>query len=514
MTDKSILMLDNILYAKGDLALYPELVELNQDGFRTLNGFLFDKLKERKIQKGAFVEKLGITSQTLNNWEKNGIPEITDALEVAITLGLDLEETNEFLFKYAGMGRLYPAQKLHFQYIYILINRSELETRFPIERQETTKQWISRIFKESEIILSTEKKEENILTDTERVRTEFFLEALLENDIERIGQLRFRSAGESAIQYLEQYIKGSRLEKNYGNRTLLHWGTEEKLNKVHLMDKIFEEEKEKYENIYNKLSEGVIPSKEELIVLGMTLRMTIGQMNELLKACGVDQLSARNLYEGALILVWSSLSKAYPEWFGMEKQVLDSVDISGDEEMEKLLLKEYKKEIEETGFQDFQVIFSRQVTKAFQELPRGLRKQIREVPKWYLSEGEQAKQLEKRRMALILLELENVMRDIWECGIRTDISFISTVNTMLVEDGYLCIDGIEEKELITYINEAEATWRKEVLSGNLEGMTKETFHRLCKQVLSKLENYYFNRYAPKKKKRGTVHESEGIGSIK
>ena len=48
MRDDSIIMLDHVLSIKGDVNKYPVLAEIHKENYRTLNGFLFQKLKEHR----------------------------------------------------------------------------------------------------------------------------------------------------------------------------------------------------------------------------------------------------------------------------------------------------------------------------------------------------------------------------------------------------------------------------------------------------------------------------------
>lgn len=514
MSQKTVLMMENIMDADGDVTRYAALARKSKDDFRTLNKFFAEKLKGSTKQ--ALAKKLGVSIHTINNWEKNGIPTLERAVYIALALRLDLEETNFFFRKYAGMGSLYPADRVHAKYIYILVYRSQLEQRFPYRQDETTKEWVGRVWNEIE---GTAEPESGGAQQTSasravastvrgRVDTEIFMDALMSHDMDAVKTLPFRSAGEKAYSYLEECVKGGPFEKYYGNRSHVDAASgKNERNARALLDRYHEEERARYNNLLYKLKEGTIVHRDELIELGMLLRMTREQTDELLRKCGEDPISARDLYEGALLMVWSFLSEMCPGWFNAGGEKAAAFDEKRFGQLEEFINDEYEAEVYTGGPIDFQVLFSRQLDKALSPLPKGLKTQLREVPGWYLSPDDRKQRMVKRRFSAILSECAEQLCGIWrraeEKGAeKIKWSLREAVDDMLEDDGYEALDKTKDHVLLTKLDCIEAQWLAALREGAELELPKDAVEQFCLKTLAELDDYYINKYAPKKRKGG------------
>lgn len=505
MSKKTQLMMENIMNADGDVSRYAALAQKSRGDYRTLNDFFAEKLKGSTKQELA--KKLDVSIHTINNWEKNGIPTMKQAVYIALALGLELEETNVFFRKYAGMGTLYPADRVHAKYIYILVYRSELEQRFPYKPDETVKSWIDRVWEEMEFP-ETPKRSEMQRSAEPRAATEIFMDALMSRDMAALKALPFRSAGEKARDYLQDYARGGPFEKYYGNRSHVDEASGNSVkNGRALLDRYHEEEKAQYNNLLDKLKKGTIVHRDELIELAMLLRMTREQADGLLLKCGGNSISARELYEGALLMVWSFLSEMCPGWFGAGGAHSTQADEKRFAQFEELIEREYEAELYTGGPIDFQVMFSRQVDKALSPLPKGLKMQLREVPGWYLSADERSFRMEKRRYSAILSECAEQMCLAWQSAEEKGAealrwSLKGAVSDMLEDCGFDTLDEGRDAELLAKLDSIEAAWLAALREGAELALPGDAVEQFCLKTLAELDEYYINKYAPKKKKGG------------
>lgn len=323
MSEVTNFLLEEIDGTKGDMYFYSKVVEDNIEFYRTLDAYI-----SSKIDKQELADRLGLTStRALESWEVKGM-KYHRALECAIAMKLNLEKANEFLTKYAGMRSLYPASKEDFRAIYVLIYREKLEKQFPYREKESVKEWMERIFpllEFTEKANELSKVNEELSKDTTKSATKTYLEALLEQNLELIPSLKFRSAGERALEYLDELVRDTPFEKNYGNRSNKNEDNEvknERNGSIHI-DLYGEEEKDHYRLIRNKLKTGEIPHRDDLIQFAMGSTVSFGrkEIDQFLTKSGYEPLMSRDLYEGMLLTVYM-----YDEYVDLEGNTSNDID--------------------------------------------------------------------------------------------------------------------------------------------------------------------------------------------
>ena len=242
----------------------------------------------------------------------------------------------------------------------------------------------------------------------------------------------------------------------------------------------------------------------------MILRMNREQMDELLLLCSENPLNVRKLYEGALILVWDFLSEMCPEWF-------DEKEPDGLERKEEILSQEYQDELKGGGPVDFQVLASRQVDKALKEADHTLKKELREMPGWYLSEKERKLRLKKRRLSTIFSEVqgqmillrkrvnaEDYIYKIDETKIEINISdnlavkldySLKRVLDHLSDDyGYQELSEVEDAEELRMVDEIDREWMDAVKNRDLLASEETEFETFCDRLFRKMNQYYKRTY--------------------
>jgi hypothetical protein len=211
-------ILEEIQFADGDLEAYSEVVKENKELYRTFEEYISSRMEAQEL-----ANRLGLTStRAIKSWGTDGI-KIERAKQCAIALKLNLEEANEFLAKYAGMRCLYPASKEDFRFMYMLIYREQLEKQFPYKENESVEKWMDRVFQSLKIEEQVEKvpvgKVVSSPKEETRVATKTYLDILMGQNLQKLPGLKFRSAGEKALEYLDELVKNTPFEKNYGNRS-------------------------------------------------------------------------------------------------------------------------------------------------------------------------------------------------------------------------------------------------------------------------------------------------------
>lgn len=498
----------------GDVERYSELAKKNQAAYRSLNGYIASRLKElNKETKYSLAARLGVDDSTLNNWEQKGITETKQAFELAIALKLDADSVVEFIQKATGRG-IYLADEEHFRYVYILQHREDLEKKYPYEEGETVIQWTERV----KPLLPVEHG-----VYESRIETEMFQNAVKTSAPEHIQILPFRGAGEKALAFLEEQTKDTPFESNYGNMYIsyvqLDLGQKNqkdiKEKNVSLSRNIFfKREKKFFDHIVKQLCKGEIPHRYEMIHLGMILRLSFEQMNELLRLCGENSLYARNIYEGALLGVWKFLSEMSPWWFEEKNSKLFDEDLEKMEHKKEIFARDYKVEDDMGGPIDFCVLANQQVERALKELPeKEFRKILKEKPSWYLSEKEQKVRLEQKRLSTIFYEMLARMQlirnriveqqrsyavddQIVEIWISSDVSIqieysLMNVIYMLGEDyDYEDVDAVKDAEILQMMSEIDTEWMAAVRCENLLGADADTFTQFKDKMLDKMEKLY------------------------
>ena len=477
MSEITDFMLDAIDDADGDPRFYTKVVKENKEVYRTLDEYISSRMDKNELAK-----RLGLTTvRLIESWEIKGM-KFQRALQCAIALKLDLEEANNFLSKYAGMRSLYPASKQEFRLIYVLIYREKLEKQFPYKENESVKQWMDRVFPLLEFVNKVDKIElKNIKSQKNEVKvaTQTYLDILMEQNLELIPKLKFRSAGEKALAYLDELVKDTPFEKNYGNRSS---GNEDitvvnDRNGSIRKDLFEEEEKGHYLQLRKKLENGDIPHRDQIIqfALGMTLNLNRENVDQLLVRSGYEPLQARNLYEGLLLSLYMA-----------EERI------------------ENEQDEDSTYYTDYRVFVSEKIDEAIENLPEA-GNLIKEIPQWYINDQERKKLMEKRCFSEMISVISEKMTRTWKLTNQkklekiSDSTFRKAASNQIYDLGYKYYDQDNYNQVFEIICRTESKWVDIVNNGILEGMKRKDYLILFNDILSELDDYYRENYAQKKK---------------
>lgn len=390
-------------------------------------------------------------------------------------------------------------------------NREDLEKEYPYKEGETVKEWVSRIYERIELPVDEENASQQ-----ERLETSFFKHLALDGNLQDAKNLSFRSAGEKSFLFLTEYIEDTPFEKNHGNKKLSTPADKEhpdEMNVVFTREPFFLEEKKKVNALMKSLEQGELPHRDTLIEIGMILRMTREQMDELLELCSENPLNTKNLYEGALILVWDFLSEMCPEWFEEKERNLFGKEIENLERKEEILSKEYEQETALGGPVDFQVLSGRQVDKALKQVSDSFKKEIREVPGWYLDASNRQKRITKRRLSTIISEMagqmELIRKRITETGglykmgntslelyvsenisVTLHYSLLRVLDHLSDDYGYAELTEENDEKLMCMLRSLNDSWMQEVRYNKILDFPVSQFKERCETLLRELNQYY------------------------
>ena len=278
-----------------------------------------------------------------------------------------------------------------------------------------------------------------------------------------------KKMGIRAQAYLEKYVKGSRFQKSYQKTKALR-------KDVWLQDMIFFEEKKYYQKIYEKFQEGQYPTKNELIELGLILRMKRTEIDEMLQVCGHYPLSAKKLYEGALILALSYIENVEGEQFNVKQEHFRPLDY-------KIMLQELLEE-------------------CISKVTKKLKKSLDEQPSWYLLDKKSFRE-EKQRFAAIMVDMEKHIFNTWllmktegKVSPQLDCSLRVHVDGMLDSIEYKELDEVKEQQIIVEIEEIEKLWADYKKQPELVQLTNGEFRKLYSSWFIQLRKKYIDQYAP------------------
>lgn len=362
----------------------------------------FFRRKFRKFSQLA--DNAGILEEDLRRWKQNCFTGRREAaLAVAVSLGMSVDETNQLLSLCAERKRLDPQKPLDALY-WALLDPQSAPGRFrehPRRQDlETVIGWARRIDFDGSVF---GKDSEMLPIGTTH------MQMILENEPIEVVRETLRSTPATgallrkALPLLEEWVRSTWLEPHGGNRRWRSQGFRNPRAKTAL------------DQVRTAALDGGRPvGRDELIKLGMLLRMDLEMMNRLLSVCGFRDVHANNqsFFEACLYSAWHALPKARGR--GMPEEILppdfdtpvadlqlyfsDEIE-SALRPMEKLLA---EKEAERSQFRER----GKQAPALYAPFSR-LRHEEKKPPAWYLSAAE-------RKECFCHLRADAVLQALWE----------------------------------------------------------------------------------------------------
>lgn len=323
-------------------------------------------VKAKKSTQKELAADLGVSEKTVSDWSNGGkISDPRKILAIPVALGMTVAEANKFLWHIAHRGQLDPKNPEDEVCRKLLSNPGYYQEVAPRQKGETVPDWMRRLERNyglgKAMIDEEEEARQEILANRAHYLQLFprkpqesdpaWLERLVKEG--KINTSRFQMvAHKRIIAFVENYVKNSMVEefvnRNHqayafdmdsylherpeyalqvtGVRENLALTEEEKNDKITELlkeswfdqDPFLEEQGSEWKELRAKLDEK--PEKVrrgDLIRLALRLRMNYPTANQLLVESGHGQLYAKDIFEAALISVWSELSQSRGAEFGL-----------------------------------------------------------------------------------------------------------------------------------------------------------------------------------------------------
>lgn len=260
-----------------------------QDWKKLMNGVM-------EVNKLSY-EKLGrlcnCSKNTVKRWCLEGkLPQNRETfIKISLGLGLDLEQTNDFLQRYGKYPKLYPKNMEDAIHIFVIHHPDY--SRDPYEYYNDLKRKCLMELKNIQVRRKKAVKEE--------LNTQYFFDELLskktQEDFEEFiisNADIFETSYRKLIQYLDMFI----LSKS-GN--VHEFVRNKELNPTF----------EKLLSLLRKKRE--VPNRTKLIALGIHLNMSLEQLNEMLSLAYMEPVCAKDRVECAIIYAVESAHLNNPE---------------------------------------------------------------------------------------------------------------------------------------------------------------------------------------------------------
>lgn len=240
-------------------------------------------------------KRIGFSKNTIQRWCVNGdMPQNREAfIKLAFGLNLSLDDTNELLSKYGKYSRLYVKDINDAITIYILSKHHEDSNNIDYNF-DSLKKWrlkyedIAKKRKENNAFMH-DRGTVGFYRELQSIKEETEFEKFIE-----LNQLVFFSSYAKLIRYIDEFIK-IRINEN------------ELLNdEVYSFHKLMQGKKNglKLEKMVSQLRNyGIVPERKALIALGISLNMTLFEIDKLLILANMKTLYARDKFDCVLMCV-------------------------------------------------------------------------------------------------------------------------------------------------------------------------------------------------------------------
>ncbi len=258
------------------------ILNRNSDYYSDWKSFINAVVDVNKLSYEKLAVLCGCSKNTAKKWCREGkLPQNREAfIKIALGLGLDLDQTNEFLQRYGKYPKLY-AKNMEDAILIFVINHPD----YSIDPYEYYKQLKEDCLKLLKLNRNLSPKRENaggISTEylhneimNKRTRNEF-QELVLQN------REAFESSYDKLINYINLFISS----KNDNIHEFVKYKN---------LSPVFEK------FLSNLKNHGEVPNRTKLIALGIHLNMSLEQLNEMLSLVGMENVCAKDRVECAVI---------------------------------------------------------------------------------------------------------------------------------------------------------------------------------------------------------------------
>lgn len=258
-----------------------------------------DYINDILLRNGLSYEKLGkicgFSKNTIKSWVKdNKVPKSREMfIKFGLGLQCNLHEMNYILQRYGKYPKLYPKSLEDAICIYVISHYPKDENKNPYEIYNLIKQ---RFLEEIRI-----KNKRRFLVDSDKDTLEMEKNIIAMRDVDEFAvfikqnEVEFMNSYYKLLDYITAFIKAENMGSSYHSLIV---GKD--------MDKGYEK------MISNLRNWGEVPNRRRLINLGITLNMSLTEINQMLGYANMEKLCPKDKLECIILFVLANIDVTSP----------------------------------------------------------------------------------------------------------------------------------------------------------------------------------------------------------
>lgn len=262
--------------------VYRKLISQKEKWIELIN----EILTTNNMSQSELAKKCGVSRTSVLNWVRGSIPQNRDMfIRIGFAAGYNIDEMNYFLKRYGRYPELYSKSLEDSIYMFVL-NSDEIEHSY-----EACKTVFDRI----ETALGDRK--EKVANNTS-VETVVFTGYVM--NISAVSELKDFIVKYKAV-YQEAYFKFYEFVKDHVRDNNASYIDINNLENIHNLAEILGWSSSLKKVIYSIFKGNWIPRRDKVISLGLSLNMTIDEINEMLKLAKMEELYVVNPIESVIM---------------------------------------------------------------------------------------------------------------------------------------------------------------------------------------------------------------------
>ena len=241
---------------------------------------------------------------------------------MGIGLGMKKDSVDTVLQRFAGSSRLYACDPQDAIFIYMINKHKNAQKPEAISLDEEFEKFI-KIYQKLWIKQETGKQTDTQVMSKElnKIQTDEEFESFLSSNIGN-----FRSVNKKILQFINNW----EFDVNMPTKQIIE-GTIENPETASKLIKMIERLKENCQVITDHVQNNAILllTRDRIIEIGLSLRMPIDKINEMLQAGGFENLYAKDIFEGYIIMRLLDIQRKSPDFFlnnNKAKEIIESED--------------------------------------------------------------------------------------------------------------------------------------------------------------------------------------------
>lgn len=242
---------------------------------------------------------------------------------MGIGLGMSKDKVDsDLLQRFAGSSRLYACDPQDAIFIYMINKHKNAQKPEAISLDEEFEKFI-KIYQKLWIKQETGKQTDTQVMSKEldKIQTDEEFESFLSSNIGN-----FRSVNKKILQFINNW----EFDVNMPAKQIIE-GTIENPEAASKLIKMIERLKENCQVITDHVQNNAILllTRDRIIEIGLSLRMPIDKINEMLQAGGFENLYAKDIFEGYIIMRLLDIQRKSPDFFlnnNKAKEIIESED--------------------------------------------------------------------------------------------------------------------------------------------------------------------------------------------